>query len=66
MKVSSRGPYLVRIEDDEYIADDLGSAMEAAVDMYDASRPIPEIIDADGALVFDPYEIVDRIIERRS
>lgn len=57
----SRPPYIIRTEDDEQVADTLEAAIAEAADMYDPASSVPEIVDADGRIVFDQSEIVARI-----
>jgi len=63
-QVSSRPPYTVRTEHDEIQVDDLENALDVAADMYDPSGSVPEIVDGNGTIVFDPAAIIGRIMER--
>jgi hypothetical protein len=54
----------VRTEHDECQVDDLDSALDLAADMYDPSGSVPEIVDSDGRIIFDPAVVIGRIMER--
>lgn len=62
----SKPPYIIRTEDDEMVSETIDGALEAAATLYDPSGPIPEIVDDDGRIVFDPSEIIGKLIERQA
>ncbi len=59
-------PYIVRTDADDFVADDLDSAISMASDYLDGAENAPEVIGADGRIVFDPGELVGKIIEFRA
>lgn len=61
----SKPPYIIRTEHDEMASETIDGALTAAATMYDPSGPIPEIVDDDGRIVFDPSEIVGKLMENR-
>lgn len=59
-------PYVVRTSSDEADAIDLDDAIATASDLYDPADEVPDIVDANGRIIFDPARVVELIIQYRA
>lgn len=58
-------PYIVLTSDGDVPAFDLDEAVAVASDSIDGPEPV-NILDGDGRSLFDPAELVERVIAYRS